>query len=190
MNKITTTFKVLGVFAAIAVLAGCGSLTDDSSSILIIESITGTTVEGDEVAYLQSDTSEDGGVSLDNATAKLTCQLAAPDSISGPSQYNSVTLTSYRVTYELPPDATEEAVPGVNVPMPFDGYFSTVLVPVDESITVPFAAVLADAKLAEPLVSLATMLETRARIEFFGEDLTGKQVSATGYLTIYFANYN
>lgn len=186
MNKFTTTLKVLAALGAVVALAGCGSLTDDSSSILIIESITGTTTEGEEVAYLQSDISDGGAVSLDNAKATVTCQLANPDPLDGASQYNAVSLTSYRVTYELPGGGGE---PGIDVPMPFEGYFSTILVPVEDSVEVPFAVVLADAKLAEPLVSLTTMLETRARIEIFGQDLTGKQASATGYLTIYFANF-
>jgi hypothetical protein len=29
-----------------------------------------------------------------------------------------------------------------------------------------------------------------AKIEFYGHDLTDKAVKATGYLTVYFANYN
>jgi hypothetical protein len=186
MKKITTTLKVLAAFGVLVVLAGCGSLTDDSSSIIIIQSITGTTIGGDTVAYLQSDVAEDGGVSLDNATATIIVQLANPDPIMGPSQYNDVVLTNYRVTFELPAGG---GTPGVDVPLPFDGYFSTVLCAVDKSTVVPFAVVLADAKLAAPLLGLATVLETRAKIEIFGHDLTDKAVSATGYLTIYFANY-
>jgi hypothetical protein len=52
--------------------------------------------------------------------------------------------------------------------------------------------VLEAAKMAAPLVGLigtSTVLERRAKIEIFGHDLTDHPVTATGYLTIYFADY-
>jgi hypothetical protein len=63
---------------------------------------------------------------------------------------------------------------------------------VDESVAVPFVVVLESAKTAPPLSSLigtSTVLETRAKIEIFGHDLTEHAVTATGYLTIFFADY-
>lgn len=192
MKKITPCLKVLAVAAAFVALAGCNSLSrqTESSSIIVIESITGTTIEGEMVAFLQSDVIDaDGLVRLSTATANIVVRLVNPDPISGPSQFNDVVLTNYRVTYELP---TGPGTPGVDVPLPFDGNFSTVLCPVDEQVAVPFAVVLEAAKLAEPLFSLrntSTVLERRARIEIFGHDLTDHPVTATGYLTIFFADY-
>ncbi|MBP1660717.1 MAG: hypothetical protein H6P95_1909 [Candidatus Aminicenantes bacterium] len=192
MYKTTVTLKALAIAAAVLALAGCNSISKetDSSSMIVIESITGTTVEGDTVAYLQSDVvGSDGLVRVDNATANIIVRLVNPGSVGGPSQFNDVVLTNYRVTYELP---TGPGTPGTDVPLPFDGNFSTVLCPVDESVSVPFVVVLEAAKLAAPLSSLVgtnTVLERRARIEIFGHDLTDHAVTATGYLTIYFADY-
>jgi hypothetical protein len=192
MKKTIPTLKVLAVAAAFVLLAGCNSLSrvTDSSSLIIIQSITGTTTEGETVAYLQSDVlGNDGLVRVDNATANIIIRLINPDPINGPSQFNDVVLTNYRVTYELP---TGPGTPGTDVPLPFDGNFSTVLCPVDEPTAVPFAVVLEAAKQAAPLSSLVgtgTVLETRAKIEIFGHDLSDKAVTATGYLTIYFADY-
>ena len=192
MYKTTVTLKALAIAAAVLALAGCNSISKetDSSSMIVIESITGTTVEGDTVAYLQSDVvGSDGLVRVDNATANIIVRLVNPGSVNGPSQFNDVVLTNYRVTYELP---TGPGPPGTDVPLPFDGNFSTVLCPVDESVSVPFVVVLEAAKLAAPLSSLVgtnTVLERRARIEIFGHDLTDHAVTATGYLTIYFADY-
>ena len=192
MKKITTTLKVLAVAAAFLVHAGCNSLsrTTESSSIIIIESITGTTVEGEDAAYLQSDVIDaDGLVRVSNATANIIVRLVNPNPLEGPSQFNDVVLTNYRVTYELP---TGPGTPGTDVPFPFDGNFSTVLCQVDESTSVPFVVVLEAAKFAAPLVGLVgtnTVLERRAKIEIFGHDLTDHPVSTTGYLTIYFADY-
>jgi hypothetical protein len=192
MKKITPTLKVLSVAAAFLVLAGCNSVSrsTESSSIIVIQSITGTTVEGEEVAYLQSDVVDsDGLVRVNNATANIIVRLVNPDPITGPSQFNDVILTNYRITYEL---AAGPGTPGTDVPLPFDGNFSTVLCPVDDSVAVPFVVVLEAAKFAAPLVGLIgtnTVLERRAKIEIFGHDLTDHPVTATGYLTIYFADY-
>ncbi|NTV81465.1 MAG: hypothetical protein HGA24_08595, partial [Candidatus Aminicenantes bacterium] len=142
MKKTTPTLKVLAVAAAFVTLAGCNSIsrTTDSSSMIIIQSITGTTMEGQTVAYLQSDVLDsDGLVRVNNATANITIRLVNPDPIGGPSQFNDVVLTNYRVTYELP---TGPGTPGTDVPLPFDGNFSTVLCPVDETTSVPFVVVL------------------------------------------------
>ncbi|HOW85054.1 MAG TPA: hypothetical protein P5119_06825 [Candidatus Aminicenantes bacterium] len=191
MNKTTMTLKVLAVAAAFLALAGCNKISRDaeSSSVIIIESLTGTTVDGEDAAYLQSDVLDaDGLVRLNNATANLVVRLISPNA-SAPSQFNDVVLTTYRVTYELP---TGPGTPGTDVPMPFDGNFSTILCPVDDTTTVPFVVVLESAKQAAPLVGLigtSTVLERRAKIEIFGHDLSDRQVSATGYLTIYFADY-
>ena len=192
MKKITPTLKVLAAAAAFLVLAGCNSIskTTQSSSIIIIQSLTGTNMDGDTVAYLQSDVVDsDGLVRVNNATANIIVRLVNPDPIDPPSQFNDVILTNYRVTYELP---TGPGTPGTDVPLPFDGNFSTVLCPVDDETAVPFVVVLESAKLAAPLVSLigtTTVLERKAKIEIFGHDLTDHEVKATGYLTIYFADY-
>jgi hypothetical protein len=192
MNKMTATLKILAVAAAVLALAGCNTISQDteSSSMITIMSITGTNMDGNTVAYLQSDVlGSDGLVRVDNATANIVVRLINPDPINGSSQFNDVVLTSYRVTYEL---ATGPGTPGTDVPLPFDGNFSTVLCPVDEDVAVPFVVVLEAAKQAAPLNALigtATVLERKAKIEIFGHDLTDHPVTATGYLTIYFADY-
>jgi hypothetical protein len=188
----TATLKTLAIAAAFLALAGCNTISQDteSSSMIVITSITGTNMDGDTVAYLQSDIlGSDGLIRVDNATANIIVRLINPDPISGPSQFNDVVLTSYRVTYEL---ATGPGTPGTDVPLPFDGNFSTVLCPVDDQVSVPFVVVLEAAKQAAPLNALigtATVLERKAKIEIFGHDLTDHPVTATGYLTIYFADY-
>jgi hypothetical protein len=192
MNKMSVTLKTLAAVAAVLALVGCNTISKDaeSSSMIVIQSITGTTTTGDTVAYLQSDVlGNDGFVRVDNATANIVVRLVNPTPLDGPSQFNDVVLTSYRVTYELP---TGPGTEGVDVPLPFDGNFSTVLCEVDQDVAVPFVVVLEAAKQAAPLnalVGTATVLERKAKIEFFGHDLTDNPVTATGYLTIYFADY-
>ena len=192
MKKNTMTLRILAAAAVVLALAGCNTISKEteSSSIIIIQSITGTDMEGETVAFLQSDVRDsDGLVRVSTATANIIVRLVNPGSVDGPTQFNDVVLTNYRVTYELP---TGPGSPGVDVPLPFDGNFSTVLCQVDETTSVPFVVVLESAKLAAPLVGLIgtnTVIETRAKIEIFGHDLTDHEVTATGYLTIYFADY-
>jgi hypothetical protein len=192
MKKNTMTLRILAAAAVVLALAGCNTISKEteSSSMIIIQSITGTDLEGETVAYLQSDVRDsDGLVRVSNATVNVIVRLVNPGSVDGPTQFNDVVLTNYRVTYELP---TGPGSPGVDVPLPFDGNFSTVLCPVDDTTSVPFVVVLESAKLALPLVGLVgtnTVIETKAKIEIFGHDLTDHEVTATGYLTIYFADY-
>ena len=192
MNKTTPIFKVLVLAAAVLAAIGCNTLSkqEKAGSIIVIQRLTGTTFAGDEAAYLQSDViGSDALVRVDNATANIIVRLINPNSVSGPSQFNDVVLTNYTVTYELP---TGPGTPGTDVPFPFDGNFSTVLCPVDQEVAVPFVVVLEAAKLAAPLVGLVgtnTVLERKAKIDIVGHDLNGHEVTATGYLTIYFADY-
>lgn len=195
MKKISIALKVLAVVSALAALSACGSLGDaeESSTILIIESITGTKATGETVAFLQSDVERIGAqgayVTADAATANLRAALASPDPVNPPTVYNSIVLTNYRVTFELP---TGPGTPGVDVPLSFDANFSTVTLEIDKSTAVPFVVVLEAAKLAAPLATLVgttTVLETKAKIEIFGRDLGGKTIQVTGYLTIYFGDY-
>ncbi|HMA53241.1 MAG TPA: hypothetical protein VKT17_02200, partial [Acidobacteriota bacterium] len=165
MKKITPILKVVAVAAVFLMAAGCNTISKStkSSSILVIQSLTGTTVAGDEVAYLQSDVlGSDGLVRVDNATASIIVRLVNPNPVDGPSQFNDVVLTNYRVTYELP---TGPGTPGVDVPLPFDGNFSTVLCQVDKTVLVPFVVVLEAAKMAAPLSALiatSNVLERKA----------------------------
>ena len=195
MKKTKPTLKVLAIAAAFLALSGCNNLSRhaQSSSMIVLESITGTTTEGDVVAFLQSDVLRDGlsgtYVTADAGTANIMIRLINPNPINPPSQFNDVVLTSYRVTYEL---ESGPGTPGADVPFPFEGNFSTVLCQVDQSTAVPFVVVLSDAKLVPPLVNLIgtlTVHNRKAKIEIFGHDLTDMPVQATGYLTIYFADY-
>ncbi len=195
MKTSKTTLRVLAVAAAFLALSGCNNLSREaqSSSLIVIESITGTTTDGETVAFLQSDVLRNGAsgtyVAADVATANIMIRLVNPDPLNPPSQFNDVVLTNYRVTYELP---TGPGTPGTDVPLPFDGNFSTVLCQVDQATAVPFVVVLESAKLAAPLAGLigtTTVIQSRAKIEIFGHDLTNNPVQATGYLTIYFGDY-
>ncbi len=111
-----------------------------------------------------------------------------PGLASSPSPLNAVTFTRYRVTYVR---SDGRKTPGVDVPFPFDGA-TTFTVPVEGSISQGFEIVRHIAKTEAPLVALArnfNLISTIAEVTFFGRDLAGNDVIATGSIGISFGNF-
>jgi hypothetical protein len=188
MKTIAPTLKILAVLAALLVAAACNPIAKDaeSNSMLIVESITGTTMAGDTGLILESDVST---TLSDSATVTLQAALLNPNSVSGPSQYNDITLTGYTIDFTLP-DGTGD--PGVTVPSSIEGTSSSLLIKIGESKTVDFVAVLAAAKVNPPLnayLGSTTPHQIIAHCTFTGVDGTNHRVTGKGQLTIMFADY-
>jgi hypothetical protein len=189
MRYTASTLKLLAVIAGFLVLAACNPIekSSKSNSMLIVDSITGTTIDGKTAMLLESDVSL---ATSDTAMVTLTAALIDPNQgISGPSQYNDITLTGYSIDYFLPGGGGE---PGVTVPVSMEGTSSSLLIKIGESKTVSFVAVLSASKLVAPLVGLVgttSRLQIVARITFQGHDGTNHLVEATGQLTIVFGDY-
>jgi hypothetical protein len=187
MKTTASTLKILAVLAGFLVLTACNPIekSSKSNSMLIVESITGTTIDGKTAMLLESDVST---TTSDTATVTLQASLLDPN-ITSPSQYNDVTLTGYTIDYTLQ-DGTGD--PGVTVPASVEGTSSSLLIKIGESKTVDFVAVLSGAKLVAPLAALAgttSRLQIVAHITFQGHDGTNHAVEATGQLTIVFGDY-
>jgi hypothetical protein len=128
---------------------------------------------------------------MGRATFRLT--LKNPGSTTspvGPSQLNEVTITRYRVRFRR---ADGRSTPGVDVPHAFDGA-ATVTIPASGSAAVSFAIVRHQAKLEPPLSALqrgggANMLSTIAEVEFYGSDLAGNEIVATGLISVNFGDF-
>lgn len=107
----------------------------------------------------------------------------------GPGPLNSVTLNRYRVVYRR---ADGRNTPGVDVPYPIDGGVSATVT--DAPTTVGFELVRHQAKLDQPLRSLASFggrlfISTLADITFYGSDLAGNEIQATGTISVSFSDY-
>ncbi len=189
---------MLVLFPAILFLFSCNPLENqtESNSLLILENLTGTNIKGDTVNFLESDvlaTDEATGASLiiaDSAMASLKATLLDPQPINPANEYSTITLTRYTVHYFRSDGKNTE---GVDIPYSFEGYLSK-LIEIDVSTDVSFVIVRAVAKGESPLLSLRDgraegVLTITARVDFYGHDMRDKTVKATGYLTIYFANY-
>jgi len=142
-------------------------------------------------APLLSDVQTKGSVfnDLGEVTLRLSLKDIGPGtSTLTPSTNNEVTINRYHVEYVR---ADGRNTPGVDVPYPFDGAI-TGTVPANATLIIGFELVRHDAKLEAPLAQLITnlaVINTIARVTFYGFDQVGNIVSVTGSVSVDFANF-
>jgi hypothetical protein len=202
-----TKFAVLSALAVAS--ASCGDVARSGRApvFLVIESITaasGGTTTSTTSNFLQSDvqrlvttpdpctaTAPCPTVYSDNGTATFHLSLKDIGSTTVPTQptsNNQVTLNRYHVSYHR---ADGRNTPGVDVPYPFDGA-ATITVPIGNAAGVTFELVRHDAKSEAPLVQLInnfTIITTIADVTFYGQDLVGNDIQATGSIQVDFGNF-
>lgn len=201
MKKTKNIFKITVILTAVIFLLSCTPTENasQSNSQLIVLGIEGKDFEGGAADYLQSDVIVGGTIYADPAIASLTVKLLnpAPLSLLGTSQYNAITVKRYVVTYLLPSDPDNPdyrtSVPGVDTPYSFEASMS-ILIDVGATVDISFIIVREVAKAEPPLLALYDsggegVLEIKARVDFYGQDMSGNWVEATGFLTIFFTNY-
>jgi hypothetical protein len=193
MKNMKTVFGLGIILTAFLALVSCNPIEDDSrsASLLLVDNILGQDAEGGNANYLQSDVLlGDGSVRADSITATLRAETLDPDPLLGSTQYNDIVLTRYLVSFTR---TDGKNVPGQDVPFPFEGSMSSVI-KAGSTASVSLVLVREVAKLEPPLVGLVDLgsevvLSCTAKIEFYGHDMVNRTVKATGYLTVYFANY-
>jgi hypothetical protein len=201
MKRATGSFRVVGAAALLALLVGavaCNPVEKESQSAsrLILDSLTGVDINGNSAQYLNSDVvlidASSGALSWrsDVAMATLTVMPYDPQPLLGTSAYFDVQLTRYTVTF-VRNDGRN--VPGRDVPYGFEGQIS-LKIGVNQSGSISFIIVREVAKQEMPLLGLyngniGDVLNMTAVIEFYGHDLAGRTVKASGTLPVYFANY-
>jgi len=199
MKNARKTLTLALVSSLLLLVGACNKVENHSrsASMLIVESILGKDIAGNDANFLQSDvlrvnaTAGSSTVVADPATASLRAQMLDPAPVLGTSAYSNVTLDRYTVSYTR---TDGKNTPGVDVPYPFEGSL-TALIPVGTSTSVTFVLVREVAKLEPPLSRLVdegaeVVLQTAAKIDFYGHDLANNQVHATGYLPVFFSNYS
>ncbi len=198
MKKPGYVYKAIAVLALLCILPACNRIENEtnSASMLIVETLTGLDAEGEQAGFVQSDVlyvdpnTGEQSIRADVAEVTFRARLLAPTSVTGPSSFNDITVNRYVVTY-LRSDGKN--IEGVDIPYSFDGSFQ-VNVEVDATATVPFVIVREVAKAEIPLINLREarddgVLQVHARVDFYGHDISNRNVTATGYISIFFANY-
>jgi len=194
MKRAKSVLKILAILPCVLLLFSCQIRDEHSSnSILLVTEVTGHTDTGDTADFLQSDVYEDDTSTIvaDIVSATLEAKLKAPESMGpGPTYQNRIFIHTYEVRYTYV-DSLNMAT--TSVPATFQGRLS-VGIDIDSSASIEFVIVREQAKAAIPLSDIigaipARLLQVVAQVTFYGEDIAGNPVQATGYLTIYFANY-
>ncbi len=209
MNAMQYITKVIALAALGTVCASCGDVARSGRApvFLVIESITasqGGASGSTQSNFLQSDvqrllTSPDPCTATSpcptvyNDTGMATFRLSLKDlgssiAATTPSANNQVTITRYHVTYRR---ADGRNTPGVDVPYGFDGA-GTVTIPETGKASLGFELVRHVAKSESPLVQLVTnpsVITTIAEVIFYGQDLVGNEIQATGSIQVDFGNF-
>ena len=176
--------------------AGCGDVVrqDRSPVSLVIESLTGASgasgTTGTFGGTLQSDvvTLVDDSPKIFSDSGQVTMRFVMKDILTTPSAMNAVTINRYRVTFRR---SDGRNTPGVDVPYPFDSAVTFTIAP-GGAVTQGFELIRHVAKMEAPLAALQTnpvVISTVADITFFGHDLAGNELSASGSLGIQFGNF-
>jgi hypothetical protein len=185
------------VFAAAALAsASCGDVVRESRApvLLVIDAIEASAGAGDTfAAFLLSDVNTGGGTINDSGRATLRLIAKNPGTTQvplSPSELNSVTINRYRVRFIR---ADGRNTPGVDVPYGFDGGV-TVTVPPTGTAQAVFDLVRHQNKREPPLSNLRGLgagqfISTIAEITFFGQDVVGNEIQATGTITVNFADF-
>lgn len=197
-----------GAFAILFGLVSCGEVARQGRApvVLVIDSLEAASgAEPDTLTgFLLSDVQTlveqtvDGRLvmvpSIFNDIGEATLRIVAKDPGTGglgvaPSDLNAVTLARYRIVYRR---ADGRNTPGVDVPFPVDGGVTGTITTTPS--TIGFEMVRHQAKLEQPLRSLVTMggrlfISTIAEITFYGSDLAGNEVQATGSISVSFGDY-
>jgi hypothetical protein len=176
--------RFIGVAAAIAAWAAsvsCGDVVRQGRSpvLLVVSSIA----DGSGKSPVMSDV-DDGFNNPGQAVLSATMKNVSLE----PTPNNQVIINRYHVEFTR---ADGRNVQGVDVPYAFDGAVTATVAPLANT-TVPFDLVRNAAKHEAPLtqiVSGGTVLSTIATVTFYGQDVVGNSISASGTITVNFGNF-
>ena len=193
MTKAVWGARVRVAGAAVLLLStiSCGELSrqGSASTYLIVTSLEGSSGStGTSGGILESDviTVVDDVATIFSDGGEVTFTLATKDPGVGTSPQNYITIDRYRVRFVRSDGRNTE---GVDVPYGFDGAFT---VTVSGTATGEFTLVRVQAKAEAPLKALAisgSVISTIAEVTFYGQDQTGRAVTASGRISVNFANW-
>ena len=188
----------LGLLASTVLSVSCGKVAGQGTggSYLVInrlEAAPGTdptefqgTLNSDVITIVEEQPTlvNDMGRVTFSVGMKNPGPASAPNA---PSQYDFITVDRYRVRFTR---ADGRNTPGVDVPYGFDGAFTVTVGGGEQSVV--FEMVRHVMKMEAPLAALAhnaRIISTIAELTFYGRDLAGREVTASGRLLIDFGNF-
>jgi len=201
--------RLVALAAVVAAATSCGDVVRNGRApvLLVIQQIQaapgGGHGAGTFTGFLLSDVvvlvTQPAPCATDNPCATIfddsgqaTLSLALKD-IGGAvatsaSPNNAVTISRVHIKYTR---ADGRNVQGVDVPYEFDAA-ATSTIPASGNATIVFELVRHAAKLEPPLLGLrdgGSIVTTIAQVTFYGTDLVGNEISATGTIQVNFGNF-
>jgi hypothetical protein len=198
-----STARLVFAAAIVAATASCGDVIRQGQSpvVLVINSLAGapgnkpTTfgnpVASDVITNVISPapcTATSPCPTIFNDIGQVILSLSPKDASITPTTNNQVTITRYHIDYIRTDGRNTQ---GVDVPYSVDGA-STGTVGATSTLTLAFELVQSVAKQQSPLVQLESnpaIINTLARVTFYGKDLVGNDISVTGQIQVNFANF-
>jgi hypothetical protein len=187
--------KVLGLIIVVMLLSGCVAKENDSTSgsFLVINSLTGNDLEGNEGSTtVFSDVDVAGSIFNDNGVAEVTALIYDPMQDADLSYYQNVVVDQIDVEFRRTDGRNVE---GVDVPYRFTQPMNW-LVAVDSTEEIPFMLIRHVAKMEAPLLALRevpsqeVVLQLVAKVTVYGKDLGGHRLApVSGYLSVWCSNF-
>jgi len=190
--------KIFGLIIMVLLLASCVAKENDStsSSFLVINSLTGTDLQGNEGSTtVFSDVDIAGSIINDNAVASISALTYNPteDSVENDiTYYMNIIVDQIDVEFKRTDGRNVE---GVDVPYRFTQPMNW-LVQVDAVEEIPFVLIRHVAKLEAPLLALREVpsqgfvLQLVAMVTVHGKDLGGHRVApVSGYVSVWCSNF-
>jgi len=185
--------------AVFLVLPSCNKLENEttSGSVLLISSITGNDLDGTAgsttifIDVVQ--VNDDGSMTIynDNGVAELTAVLLDPFISQGDSTYyQNILVDQIDIEYTRADGLSNDD----DVIYSFSQKV-TYMVPIQETIVLPFVLVQHVAKLESPLVELVGLgqekvLKLEAKITFHGKDVGGHRIApVVGAVSVWISNF-
>ncbi len=197
-----TPIRLLALAGLVSAAVGCGDVIRQGRSpvIVVVNSILAIRGNGGPAStVLLSDvqtlvrtplpcTPASPCPTVFNDYGRATFSLAMKNITVTPTTNNQVQITRYTVRYRRNDGRNVE---GIDIPYPFDGAV-TATISIGPLTEVAFELVRHVAKEESPLVQLINnpnIITTIAEVTFYGSDLTGNAVTATGSLVVEFGNF-
>jgi len=188
----------LPVLAMAAVFSSCTAVEDNDSTNTLVYVSDMAGANGDEVfsdvCTAPTGAPQNQRCTVINDTATVTVTALPKDQLRQPGQFTTVYFTRYRVTFIR---ADGRAVPGVEVPYPFDGA-TNFTVQIGTTGGAAFTIVRQQAKLESPLINMqgrgagpggGIVLSVLAQVDFYGTDVAGRPIKVTGFINVTFGDF-
>lgn len=192
--KLLSLLIISLIMTLAVIMTGCNNIENlsNSGSMLIVDTITGTDLQGEEGSTtIFSDVLADGTVFNDTAVASLRSELIS-NLPTRPTVYQDVIVDQIDISYSRADKVNP--IEGKDVPYGFSQKVNF-LVPISTISEYSFVLIQHTAKLESPLVELLSygqekVLKLEANITFYGKDTGGKRVApAKASVSIWCADF-